>query len=219
MSKKILITAGPTREQIDEKPILSDFNSVRYISNYSTGTFAYLIAEEAKNKGYEVCLVTGPVTLVPPNGVKVVQVETAEEMKSEVFARVDHSDCLVMAAAVADYKPKQKSGQKIKKKGHLILELEKNPDILSELGANSDFIKIGFALETTDPEENGKKKLKEKDLDLIIVNTKTSINDPFGGGKKNYIVMSRRGAVEVFDGVDKAAMAGNIVAKIGILVQ
>ena len=205
MAKKILITAGPTREPIDP---------VRYISNYSTGTFGYAIAKAFRDKNFSVCLISGPVELISPEGIEVIKIETADEMKEAVLARLSDIDCVVMTAAVADFKPIQKSNQKIKKKEKLTIDFEKTPDILAELVGKTKCIKVGFALETQDPGKHGKIKLKNKDLDLIIINLKNKDNDPFGQGKKNYMVMNRKGEVTSFSNIDKSEMAGKIVEKV-----
>ena len=210
MSKKILITAGPTREPIDP---------VRYISNYSTGVFGYAIAKAFQKEGFAVCIISGPVGLMSPEGVEVIRVETTEEMKRAVLARIRNTDCLLMAAAVADFKPVQKSDQKIKKKEKLTIELEKTSDILAELAGKTGCIKVGFALETQNSAVNGKNKLKNKDLDLIIINSKNDDNDPFGQGKKKYMVMTREGEVETFSNMDKSEMAGKIVEKVGKMLK
>ena len=137
---KILVTAGPTREKIDP---------VRFISNYSTGTFGYEIAGEAARRGHDVTLVSGPTCLEVPAGVKRVMIESALEMRREVKKRARQAGCVIMAAAVCDWKVRSPSRYKIKRHGGPTrLELEENPDILRELGNNKKGILVGFALET-----------------------------------------------------------------------
>ncbi len=210
MAKRILITSGPTREPIDP---------VRYISNYSTGVFGYLIAEKARDKGYEVCLISGPVAIKQPGGMEFVKVETADQMKEQVFDRIGNVDCLIMAAAVSDFKPDKMEKQKIKKKTHLVLGLKKNTDILKEIKPGEIPVKIGFALETGEAVINGRKKLEEKRLDMVIVNTRTVSNDPFGEGKKDYLVIEKNGNVEEYKDIEKSQMAEKIVEKAGILMK
>ena len=153
--KKVLITAGRTEESIDP---------VRYLSNRSTGTMGYALAEAAADLGAEVTLVSGPTNLVPPSGVKFVSVKSAREMYDAVIERYDSQDIAVACAAVADYRVKEYSQQKIKKgDGELILELTRNPDILLEMGKRKNKqILVGFAAESENLEENAKKKLEKK---------------------------------------------------------
>ena len=161
--ENILITAGPTREELDP---------VRYISNHSSGKMGYAIAVAARRRGARVTLVTGPTCLAEPFGVETVQVVSALEMRQAVMERVSESTIIVKAAAVADYRPASRKDLKIKKSaGCLTLELEKNPDILSELGAiKGEKILVGFAAETEDLIGNAGKKLTEKNLDMVVAN-------------------------------------------------
>ncbi|HOK56434.1 MAG TPA: phosphopantothenoylcysteine decarboxylase [bacterium] len=171
---KVLISAGPTREYIDP---------VRFISNPSTGKMGYLIAEYAKKKGFDVILVSGPTYLKPPEGVKLIKVETAEEMQKEILKNFPKVDLLIMAAAVSDWRPFRKFKNKLKRKNQWTLKLIPNPDILksvAKIKKESQKV-VGFALETEDIIKNAEKKLKEKKLDLIIGNTP----DFFGKGKKS----------------------------------
>lgn len=159
----ILITAGPTREELDP---------VRYISNHSSGKMGYALAMAAKMRGAEVLLVSGPTNLAPPAGVTFLPVTTAEQMRSTVMEQVKKCSIVIKAAAVADYRPVKRSADKIKKQGELLqLELEKNPDILSELGRlpNPPYL-VGFAAETADLRNNATAKLKAKNLDMIVAN-------------------------------------------------
>jgi len=161
---KILVTAGPTREEIDP---------VRYISNHSSGRMGYAIARAARIRGAEVTLVSGPVSLCPPQGVTLIDVVSAEEMLREVVAIAGKFDVIIKAAAVADYRPATREGQKIKKKsGDGNIALIKNGDILAELGKakKSDQTLVGFAAETENLLENASAKLAAKNLDLIVAN-------------------------------------------------
>ncbi len=201
---KILVTAGPTIEPLDP---------IRYISNYSTGTMGYEIAREGAQRGFDVCLVSGPVNLVPPPGVDVVSVQTACEMRDRVMEKIEGCDCLIMAAAVCDYRPFRQRSNKIKKTEKMDLQLVKNPDILMETGQRKGLVRIGFALETENPLENGRKKLKTKELDLIVVNTKGP-EDPFGPGEKRFSIIDKNDAVREFEGLTKAQMAGIIMDEV-----
>jgi len=159
----ILITAGPTREELDP---------VRFISNHSSGKMGYAIAKAARRRGAAVTLVTGPTCLTEPCGVATIQVTSAEEMRQAVMAAFPASTIIIKAAAVADYRPVARAVAKIKKTaGSLSLELEKNPDILFELGKiKADKILIGFAAETGDLLDNAAKKLTVKNVDMIVAN-------------------------------------------------
>lgn len=161
--QKILITAGPTREKIDP---------VRFISNFSSGKMGYAIAEEAYSRGAEVILVSGPVNLTLSKGIKLIKVNSASEMFEAVKENIKDIKLAIMTAAVSDYRPKTELKNKLKKgAGNIKIELEKNPDILKYLGKNKkDFFLIGFALETNNEEEYARKKLIEKNADLIILN-------------------------------------------------
>jgi phosphopantothenoylcysteine decarboxylase/phosphopantothenate--cysteine ligase len=163
IGETVLITAGPTYEAIDP---------VRGITNRSSGRMGYAIAEAALRRGAQVRLISGPVTLAPPLGVKTIQVKSAEEMHSAVMANLEQTTIVVMAAAVADYRPAFVSDQKIKKEnGNLLLELERTIDILAAVGRLKDSrVLIGFAAETQNVEINARKKLLEKNVDMIVAN-------------------------------------------------
>ena len=198
----MIVTAGPTLEQIDP---------VRYISNLSTGRMGYSVAAAAAGRGFEVCLISGPVALEPPAGVEMVHVRTAREMRESVMARVDRCGCIVMAAAVCDFRPEKEMTHKIKKKEKLALVLVKNPDILLDIGKRPGLCKVGFALETENALENGRKKLLKKDLDLIVINIKGPGLDPFGPGKNDYSVMDRKENVFCYEAMGKKEMAEAIL--------
>lgn len=161
-----VVTAGPTVEPLDP---------VRYFTNWSSGKMGYAVAEAALARGARVVLVSGPVHIDPPSGVEFVPVETAVEMRDAVIKYFDDADIVVKAAAVADYRPSKVAEHKIKKEGtSLTVELEKNPDILMELGERKKHqLLIGFAAETRDLEKNAVEKLKRKNLDLIVANNVT----------------------------------------------
>jgi len=164
LNKKILVTAGPTREYIDK---------VRYISNPSSGKMGYELALEGVLRGGDVTLISGKVSINPPYGVKLIDVENSEEMFIEVSKYFVDADYLVMSSAVCDFKPLEKKERKIKKEDEFpsILNLEKTKDILKEMGNLKKNQKlIGFALEVENEIENAKKKLSEKNLDMIVLN-------------------------------------------------
>ena len=162
---KILVTAGPTTEPIDP---------VRYISNRSSGKMGYALARAAARRGADVILVSGPTDLNPPPGLSFCQVITAEDMRRSVFENRSGCDIIIKAAAVSDYRPRDCAEQKIKKGAESIsLELVKNPDILAELGSIIEgfpSVLVGFAAETEDLIVNAEKKLKAKNLDMIVAN-------------------------------------------------
>lgn len=175
----VLVTAGPTEEALDP---------VRYITNHSTGRMGYAIARVCARRGAEVTLVTGPTVLDPPRFTEVVRVKSAAEMFREVTGRAPLQDIIIKAAAVADYRPKQVSAEKIKKKegeaGDLsVLELERTADILAYLGEHKrpgQFL-CGFAMETENLLENARRKLQKKHLDMIAANSLRMAGAGFGG--------------------------------------
>lgn len=172
--EKILITGGPTQEPIDP---------VRFITNRSSGKMGYALAKAARRRGAEVILVTGPTSLpLPRRDIEIVPVQTAEEMRRAVFAHVQGCSAVIKAAAVSDFRPKAMSLQKLKKaSASPYLELEKTEDILGEIGKKKgDRILVGFAAETEDLVTNARKKLMEKNLDLIVVNDVTKPGVGFG---------------------------------------
>jgi phosphopantothenoylcysteine decarboxylase / phosphopantothenate---cysteine ligase len=159
----ILVTAGPTREAIDP---------VRYLSNYSSGRMGFAVAQAAMEADASVTLVSGPVSILPPERVKYISVSTALEMKIQVFNELSNTDIFISAAAVADYRCSEIAVQKIKKNDQtFVLELEKNPDILAEVaGSIKKPFTVGFAAETESLQENAKTKLYNKNLDMIAAN-------------------------------------------------
>lgn len=162
----ILVTAGPTREPIDP---------VRYLTNRSSGKMGYALAGAAAKRGASVILISGPTNLQAPHGVEMRYVETAAEMFNEVMEYFPRVDIVIKAAAVADYKPREVSGQKIKKTGaNLVIECDKNPDILAELGRRKAHqTLVGFAAETSNLEDNAHQKVRNKNLDLLVANDVT----------------------------------------------
>jgi len=162
-NKKMLVTAGPTQEPIDP---------VRFISNPSSGKMGFAVARAAEHRGAIVTLITGPTALLNPNNINVIRVNTAKEMAGAVFEHAEYSDIIIKAAAVSDYRPADRSEQKIKKETEqMVLALERTQDILKEIGRNKNRkILIGFAAETERLEQYAQKKLAEKNLDIIVGN-------------------------------------------------
>ena len=207
---KILVTAGPTREALDP---------IRYISNHSTGEMGYSIAAAGADRGFKVSLISGPTQIPAPFGVETVNVTTAREMRDEVMERAKAYDCLIMTAAVCDFRPAKRARYKIKKTGDMTLRLLLNPDILLEAAGRKSLVKVGFALETADPAANGRKKMREKNLDLMIVNEKNENNDPFGPGNKEYTMIRSDGSAKEIKGLEKRQMAGIIIDEVEKLIQ
>jgi phosphopantothenoylcysteine decarboxylase/phosphopantothenate--cysteine ligase len=196
IGKKVLVTAGPTRVNLDP---------VRFLTNKSTGKMGYAIAEEARDRGAEVVLVSGITNLKPPVGVRVIEVETNEEMLNAVKAEFDDSHIVVKSAAVSDYKPKTYSDRKIKKgTGNLNIELVRDNDILQELGTlKKHQILVGFAAESNDVIENANIKLKKKNLDYIVANDITESNAGFGTDTNRVTIINRDGKEISLDNMSK----------------
>jgi phosphopantothenoylcysteine decarboxylase/phosphopantothenate--cysteine ligase len=159
----ILITAGPTRELIDP---------VRFLGNRSSGRMGYALADAAIRRGAKGILVSGPVSIDPPEGVELIRVESAEQMRNAVLSQLDQATIVVAAAAVADFRLRNASQEKIKRTGRLTLELEPTADILAEVAVHrrAGQVLIGFAAETDNALENGRAKLLRKNIDAIVVN-------------------------------------------------
>ena len=181
----ILITAGPTREYLDP---------IRFISNNSTGTIGYNIAQYAQKIGHRVVMLSGLTNLLGPKGVKKVDIVSARDLKKEVDKYYSWADCIICSSAVYDYRPVRLKKDKIKKStDRLELKMIKNPDILKGLGRRKkDKILVGFALETQDLINNAKQKLKEKNLDLIIANKLSEVNNPFGAGLTSVVLIDKK---------------------------
>ncbi|ASW42973.1 bifunctional phosphopantothenoylcysteine decarboxylase/phosphopantothenate--cysteine ligase CoaBC [Clostridium isatidis] len=203
MGKKVLISAGPTIAPIDP---------VRYLTNRSTGKMGYAIAEEAARRGAEVILVSGPTNLEKPNCVKVINVLTNEEMKNVLLDYFNDSDIVIKAAAVADYKIKNYSIEKIKKtEEDLTLTFERDNDILKILGEKkTNQILVGFAAESNNIVENAKRKIKDKNLDYIVANDITSADTGFGSDNNKVIIISKDGEEIYLDKMSKKEVASRI---------
>jgi phosphopantothenoylcysteine decarboxylase/phosphopantothenate--cysteine ligase len=209
--QSVLVTAGPTREELDP---------VRYISNYSSGKMGYAIARAAQQRGAKVVLVSGPTFLTPPEGVELVSVVSAAQMRAAVFQALEQATIVIKAAAVADYRPLSVSGQKLKKKdAEMFLSLEKNPDILAEIGANKQGrILVGFAAETQDLLQNATLKLRNKNLDLIVANDITQSGAGFDVDTNVVKLLHADGSIEELPQLSKVDVAHQLLDRVVQLV-
>ena len=210
---KILVTAGPTYEPLDP---------VRYIGNYSSGKMGYAIANEAASLGAEVILVSGPADdLAIRPGVTLVQTKTADDMHAACLQHFANCDILVMAAAVADYKPKHKAEDKIKKEDEIIsVELVKTVDILESLGKKkTNQILVGFALETDNELSNAKEKIKKKNLDAIILNSLADKGAGFQHATNKITFIPAMGEHTAYPLKDKSEVAVDILAQIKTMID
>ncbi|TFE02709.1 bifunctional phosphopantothenoylcysteine decarboxylase/phosphopantothenate--cysteine ligase CoaBC [Jeotgalibacillus salarius] len=210
--KKLLVTAGPTREKIDP---------VRFFTNHSSGKMGYAIAKKAAEAGAEVTLVSGPVSITPPFGVTTIKVETAEEMYGQVMKYFDGADVVIKSAAVADYRPAQTSDLKMKKKdGSLMLEFERTTDILRTLGEQkSHQILIGFAAETDHLEKYAEQKLKSKNADLIVGNNIMTEGAGFGSDTNVVSFFRKDGTVAELPMQSKEQVAEALISEIDQLIK
>lgn len=205
--RKVVITAGPTIERIDP---------VRFISNFSSGKMGYALAEAAGERGAKVTLVSGPTALPTPFGANLVKVESATDMHREVKKAFRGAHILIMCAAVADFKPDKFSDKKL---GHPVpktLKLDANPDILADIGNHKkkSQITVGFALEVGAGEKNALRKLKEKNLDLIVMNDPTVKGAEFGGDSNLATIFDRNGGAEQLELMSKKDLADLILDRL-----
>jgi phosphopantothenoylcysteine decarboxylase/phosphopantothenate--cysteine ligase len=213
--RRVVVSAGPTWEPIDP---------VRFIGNRSSGRMGVAIAKEAFDRGADVTLVLGPGTVEPPPGPRVVRVETAEEMRTAVLGAAEHADAVVMAAAVADFRPARPAREKLKKElGPPELRLEPTPDILAELGARrrAGLVLVGFAAETAgagDVLEAGRGKLAAKGLDLLVVNEVGRPGTGFGAETNRAAILGSDGSEEPLREWRKAELARAICDRIAALL-
>lgn len=206
--KTVLVTASCTREPIDK---------VRFISNYSSGKMGFALAKIARARGARVILITGPTSLPAPKGITTISIESAEEMKKEVFKYFSKSDIIISAAAVADFRPKEVFTGKIKKEKNEnpLIELKRTSDILYELGKKKgDKVLVGFAAETENMVANALKKLKEKRLDLIVANDISEKEAGFGSDKNRARLINNKGTVRELSLMPKIDMAEKILDEI-----
>jgi phosphopantothenoylcysteine decarboxylase / phosphopantothenate---cysteine ligase len=199
----VLITAGPTYEPIDP---------VRFLGNRSSGKMGYALAEMAIRRGAKVVLVSGPTALKPPAVDEFVSVETADQMRGAVMERFPDATVVIMTAAVADFKPKQAAGQKIKREKGISLELEPTGDILAELGASRfpKHIVIGFAAETENLLENARKKLTKKNADAVVLNDVSRKDIGFGSDRNAVTIVTATEQIEVAEAT-KLEVAGRVL--------
>jgi len=202
--RAVLITAGPTHEPLDP---------VRFLGNRSSGKMGFALAAEAARRGARVTLVAGPVALPTPPGVERIDVETAAEMERSVAAAATRADLIVMAAAVADFRPRAAASRKIKKdRGVPALELEATPDILSGLRALAPgAVTVGFAAETGDLEANARAKLERKGVDFVVANDVSRRDIAFGADANEVTVFRRDGEPVFFGRQPKAELAGRLL--------
>jgi phosphopantothenoylcysteine decarboxylase/phosphopantothenate--cysteine ligase len=211
VGKKVVVTAGPTREPIDP---------VRFLSNPSSGQQGFALAQAAVDRGAEVTLVTGPVALPTPVGVERIDVTTAEGMREVALAACAEANVLLMAAAVADYRPAETALQKIKKgEGERTLRLERTPDVLESVAAQrsetgSPDVVVGFAAESQDLVVNARAKLAAKGLDLIVANDITAKDAGFGAETNRVVILDREGSAEELPLMRKGAVAEAILDRV-----
>ena len=205
--KKVLITAGPTYEKIDP---------VRFIGNYSSGKMGFALAEECAQRGAEVTLVAGPVSMQCSEAIHRIDVESCEEMYQAATAAFKESDAAILCAAVADFRPATQATQKIKReKDDLVLRLEPTHDIAAALGKmkTEKQVLVGFALETNDEEVNAKKKLETKNLDFIVLNSLQNKGTCFQSDENQISIISKEGQRD-YEKKSKQAVARDIVDEI-----
>ena len=203
----VLVTAGPTCEDIDP---------VRYLTNRSSGKMGYQLAQAARRRGARTILISGPTKLDPPGGVELIAVRSTEEMRVQVLKHLPETSIVIKAAAVSDFRPKAIAGQKIKKdEKSFVLELVPNPDILKEVGAKKEGrILVGFAAETESVLQNGQKKLKEKSLDLLVANDVSRAGAGFDSDTNIVTILTRDGRQVQLDKRPKAEVAHEILNQI-----
>lgn len=202
--KKVIVTAGPTRERIDP---------VRFLTNFSSGKMGYAMAAAAAELGADTLLISGPVSLPVPTGVKRVMVESAEDMFNAVTAEYDGADFVIKTAAVADYRPKTAHSQKMKKQqGDSVIELERTVDILQTLGnKKTNQVLIGFAAETNDVKKYAKDKLQRKNADYIIANDVTESQAGFESDTNQVTIFGKNGLEQAFDMMPKTELARRLL--------
>jgi phosphopantothenoylcysteine decarboxylase/phosphopantothenate--cysteine ligase len=222
--KRVLVTAGPTREYIDP---------VRFISNKSSGKMGYAIAQAAQYRSAQVTLISGPTHLQAPQGIELISVETAIEMRDATLSHADKADVIIMAAAVADYRPQESKSHKIKKTtDELTLNLQRNPDIIMELGTlkkkNSSSaeaedkkspILVGFAAETENEIANAQEKLVKKNLDLIVVNNVLQEGAGFDVDTNIVTLIDKNGSAEKLPLLSKFDVANVVLDRVCSIIE
>jgi len=193
---RIIVTAGPTREYIDE---------VRFISNASSGRMGWAVCREALRRGHEVSLFAGPVCLEPPPGARFETFTCADDLGELLAAAVKEADCLVMAAAVGDYRPAERIKGKHRKRPTLTLDLVATTDVLASLAPRKGSrVFVGFALEAENAVENARRKLEAKSLDMVVVNSPESL----GAGEADFAFVLPGGEVKDLGRISKERLAG-----------
>jgi phosphopantothenoylcysteine decarboxylase/phosphopantothenate--cysteine ligase len=206
--RKVVVTAGGTREPIDP---------VRYVSNYSSGKMGFAVAEAARDRGAEVVLVSAPTALLTPYGVRLEPVQRAIEMRDAVVRECRDAQALVMAAAVADYQPTATAEQKMKRRAKtLSLELTRTPDILAEAGKG--FVRVGFAAESENLVANARRKLESKGLDLIVANDISGPESAFDADTNRVVILDRAGGEERLPVMTKYEVAQRILDRVVALL-
>ncbi len=201
--KKVVVTAGPTREPLDP---------VRYISNFSSGKMGYALADAATGFGGNVVLISGPTSLPNLPDIKLVSVQTASGMQTALSKHCRGADYLYMAAAVADYKPSSYQKQKIRRLSHSMkLDLKPVPDLLKSLGRNRPKVVVGFALETENLEARALEKMRSKKIDMIVANNPTEKGMEFGSDFNRVVIFSRGGRRFELEPMPKFEVAVNII--------
>ncbi len=210
--RKVVVSAGGTHEAIDP---------VRFVGNESSGKMGFAVAEAARDRGADVVLVTGPVALRDPYGVRVIRVKSAGQMRDAILPECAGASIMVMAAAVADYQPGEPVGQKIKREGSegMVLSLTRTPDILADVGRPAGLIKVGFAAESQDLLENAARKLAAKDLDLIVANDITATDAGFAVDTNRVTILARSGEKEDLPLLTKYEVACRILDRAAALIK
>jgi phosphopantothenoylcysteine decarboxylase/phosphopantothenate--cysteine ligase len=210
--EKILITAGPTEEPLDP---------VRFITNLSSGKMGYALAKVARRHGAQVTLITGPTNLSLPSVENIIKVRTAQEMHKAVIDNYKKSTVIIKAAAVADYRPKIFVKEKIKKDNKpRAIELERNPDIIAEIGQNKkNIVLVGFAMETKNLLANAREKLKKKNMDLIVANSLREEGAGFQTDTNKITIIDREGDVQSLPVMTKIEAAEKILEKVEELLK
>ncbi|MEO6461641.1 MAG: bifunctional phosphopantothenoylcysteine decarboxylase/phosphopantothenate--cysteine ligase CoaBC, partial [Candidatus Eisenbacteria bacterium] len=207
--RHVVVTAGPTREPLDP---------VRALTNHSSGRMGFALAEAARDAGARVTLVHGPVALAVPAGVDAVAVETARDMGKALRKAAARADAVIMAAAVADYRPAQPATHKLKREGKgLTLELVANPDLLASLPRPAGMKVVGFALETGNELAGARRKLTAKGCDLLVLNNPTKDGSRFGGTTNEITILDAKGGIERLPVLDKRAAAGRVIERLAAL--